>query len=105
MWNLWLFGDARNRICPYQYISQQYDLPQRLCKINLSRTKRVINELVAIAIAGGKISKYKDLKDIEISQVVFDYAYPLLLSRLYEGKLPNRPNDININTLANRMKK
>jgi hypothetical protein len=50
------------------------------------------------------MSCLRDLKDIIQSQRVYDYAYPKLIQTLYTiNKMPNRPNDLNINTVANRM--
>ena len=63
-----------------------------------------MNYLIKQGIDANIISNKKQLKDISMSQKVYEYAYPLLLKTLYdESKIPKRPNDININTLGNRM--
>ena len=35
---------------------------------------------------------------------VLNYSLPILLLQLYHDKMPNRPLDVNINTLACRIK-
>ena len=104
MWNLWIFGNSVQEICPYHNISAEHDLVKTTCKIRRCRTKKVINYLIKVAIAGNYMSCLRDLKDIIQSQRVYDYAYPKLIQTLYTiNKMPNRPNDLNINTVANRM--
>jgi hypothetical protein len=59
-----------------------------------------------IATDGEKkiINSAKELTPINAKDA-FDYAYPILVSRLYPNKNPSRKNDSNINTLGNRMLK
>ena len=104
MYNLWIFGDPSKGICPYNQISSEYDLVTYACKTNRSRTKKIVNFLVKAAIDNNIIEYIRELKDVAVSTRVFNYSYPILIKKLYaEDKLPKRPNDININTLYNRM--
>ncbi len=44
------------------------------------------------------------LRDLKDHKRVYDYAYPKLIQTLYIiNKMPNRPNDLKINTVANKM--
>jgi len=104
MWNLWFLGDRSKRIWPFKNIIPRFDLRGKLSKSNRCRTKRVMKKMISIAIAGELISCEQDVKPINM-QSIYDYSYPLLVQSLYGGEMPMRPQDININTLANRMPK
>jgi len=101
MWNLWFFGNANENICAYKAISREHDLETKACKTNQTRAKTVINKLVSIAINNNKITRASAITTIN-SVEIFNFSYPILLGQLYP-KSPKRPEDININTLANRM--
>ncbi len=59
--------------------------------------------MIEIAITGKIIEKASDVSSNNI-QSIYDYSYPIIIRALYTGSEPTRPHDININTLANRMK-
>ncbi len=101
MWNLWFFGNAAENICAHKSISRKFDLNTKICKSNQSRTKLIMNKLVSIAVSDGKIARASDIT-VQNSSELFNYAYPKLVSQLYTSP-PTRPEDININTLANRI--
>jgi hypothetical protein len=104
MWNLWIFGDSVRKICPYHQISSEHDLVEKVCKTNRSRTKKVINYMIKLACEKQLIQGIRDVRDLKQSQTVFEYAYPCLLKDIYDvDKMPTRPNEININTVANRL--
>jgi hypothetical protein len=103
IWNLWHFGDGSRGIGPYKVISRAHDLTTTLCKTNYSRTRMVINALVAFAIRDRMITTASDINRNN-SQHVFDHVMPLLIEELYP-ELHERPIDLNINTLGNRMQK
>ena len=103
MWNLWFLGDANRRIQPFKLINPKFDLTTLLCKSNRGRTKRILKKLIELAIAGNMISNERDITEMNM-QSIYDYSYPLLLQTLYPT-VPTRPEDININTSANRMPK
>lgn len=99
MYNLWIFGDS------YHQISPAYDLVSNACKTNCSRTKNIINFIVETAIGNNIIQHTRQLMEVIVSNQVYNYSYPLLITKLYAAdKLPKHLNDININTLYNRMK-
>ena len=103
MWNLWFLGDANNRICPFRSIPPKVDLITSKCRTNRSRTSKVVSRMVAIAIAGSKILSAREITAANIG-TVYEYSYAKLLEELYNARnYPTRPQDININTLANRM--
>jgi hypothetical protein len=106
MWNVWHFGDASRSICPFKHIDAARDLTSDVCKQNYYRTSKVMAALINIATDGEKkiINSAKELTPINAKDA-FDYAYPILVSRLYPNKNPSRKNDSNINTLGNRMLK
>ena len=62
-----------------------------------------MKNLVDIAISGKLIDHERDVTPNNM-QSVYEYAYPIMLRSLY-NESPTRPEDININTLANRMPK
>lgn len=106
MWNLWFFGDSSRRICSYKSLLPAIELVQSKCRTNHSRCKKVMKELIKIAIDGGVLQSVKHLQK-DNQQHVFDYAYQVLLKRLYpkhDDHGPPRPASININTIANKMK-
>ena len=104
MWNLWFLGDANKRICPFRSISPKVDLVSQKCRTNRPRTSKVVSHMVEIAIAGSIISNIRDITTSNVA-AVFEYSYAKLLAELYASSrsIPTRPQDININTLANRM--
>lgn len=99
-WNLWLFGNAQERICKYRAI----ELTSGICKVNFTRCKIIMKHLVKIGVEAKKIDKEKDITRINSSDI-FNYSYPILLKKLYPKGYSERPEDININTLGNRMYK
>lgn len=101
MWNLWHFGNATDRICAHKSISVKFDLITDGCKSNFNRTKVIMDKLVTKAIEGGIIERRSDITP-QNGNEVYNYSYPLLLSELYSN-IPKRPEDININTLGNRV--
>ena len=103
MWNLWFMGNITDRICAYRKIIPKYDLVSDICKSNRSRTARVMHRLVQIAVTGGLITNARGLNRNNIA-AVYDFAFPLLVEEVYSNP-PGRPEDININTIANRMKR
>ena len=60
--------------------------------------------MIDIAIEDGIIARSADINARNLQQV-YDIAYAKLIDELYSRhSTPLRPHDININTLANRMK-
>ena len=62
-----------------------------------------MHRLVQIAVTGGLITNARGLNRNNIA-AVYDFAFPLLVGEVYSNP-PGRPEDININTIANRMKR
>ena len=105
MWNLWHFGDHSNQIGAYKFISPGADLTEYLCRVNRSRTSKVVRRIMHHAVEGGKLNTAAALTR-DNSQSIYDYAYLKLIEELYpEGQHPPRPQDINIYTISNRMTK
>ena len=102
MWNLWFLGDSQRNIGSYRFISAKTDLTTGRCKTNRSRTAKVFRRMIDILTMAGSIAKEKDITHMNI-QSLFEYSYERFLGEIY-AVYPTRPNDININTLANRMK-
>jgi hypothetical protein len=101
MWDLWFFGDKEERICPYRWISGRDDLRSIGCRSYRSRTGKIMQQLVDIAISEELIEGAADIT-IQNGSDIFDIAYPLLIDMLYGEKTPTRPEDIIITTLYNR---
>jgi hypothetical protein len=104
MWNLWFFGNAADKICPYKSICRKWDLVPKLCKTNFDRCGAVMTKLVDIAVEGSKIANRNAVNPVN-SSTIFEYAYPVLAAMLYNNTIPTRLADININTIANRLQK
>jgi hypothetical protein len=102
--NLWFFGDPSRRICAFRHIPAKFDLTTPACKINCSRANRVITKLIQMAITEKLINTANDVSKSNI-QSIYDFAYPKLIAELYGDEESKRPNDININTLSNRLGK
>jgi hypothetical protein len=103
MWNLWFFGNGNSRIGSYKFISPKVDLTTQVCRNNRSRTAKVVKKLLDLALAGGKITRLVNCITVENSLAVFDYSYQKLIDELYEIK-PARMYEININTIANKIR-
>ena len=104
MWNYWFFGDPNRKITAFKRIKPAIDLTSRDCKLKASRTKLVINKMISLAVAGrsADITGAGDINATNSSQV-YDYAFRELIKILYPTG-HERPEDINIQTLYNRMK-
>jgi hypothetical protein len=103
VWNLWHFGDANRGIGPYKAISREHDLTSTLCKTNCTRTKVVMKALIAFAVGDRIIASAFDINQ-DNNQAIFDHAMPLLMEEIYPDP-HERPMDLNINTLSNRMQR
>jgi len=101
LWNLWHFGDVNRHIGPYRNINREHDLTTNICKVNFSRTKAVMKSMIGLAIESNKIRSVGDI-NLQNNQEVFDHVMPMLMSKLYTDP-HDRPIDLNINTLCNRM--
>lgn len=99
MWNLWHFGDNVKAISPYRNIHPTFDLAKN-GRINFSKCKLVMHKLVSIALVDNVTATPFVTKENE--QKIFNHSYVKLMGLLYH-KYPNRPNSININTVANRL--
>ena len=82
-------------------INRVHDLTTNLCKVNYSRTKAILKALIDLAIAANKIRTVGDIS-LQNNQEVFDHVMPILMNQLYVED-HDRPIDLNINTLCNRM--
>jgi len=103
VWNLWHFGDASRGIGPYKAISREHDLTSTLCKTNCTRTKVVMKALIAFAVRDRIIASAFDINQ-DNNQAIFDHTMPLLMEEIYPDP-HERPMDLNINTLSNRMQR
>jgi hypothetical protein len=103
MMNLWFLGDRSRGICAFKQIIPKFDLKFLIDKCNRSRTKKVIKKMLDIAVNGGIISTVAQVNESNL-QRIYDYAYPILIELLYPGSEVTRAHDINVNTLANRLK-
>jgi len=101
LWNLWHFGDSNRRIGPYKCICRKSDLTEALCKVNYSRTKSIMKALTDLAIGEQMIRSASEINQ-QNNQAVFDQVMAMLMLDLYPEP-HERPVDININTLCNRM--
>ena len=103
MWNLWFLGDSTRGICAFKNLKPSIEFRRRIDIINRSRTKKVIDKMIAFAINGGIIRTVSEVTKHNL-YTIYEFSYPMLLSELYGNNIPPRCNDININTLANRIK-
>jgi hypothetical protein len=104
MWTLWQLGNPRLSIQPYKHISPNYDLVNDKDKTNFSRTKKVMDAIIARSIEKGIITSPTDVTATN-QKDVFDTGFPILVREVYVDKHPSRISDLNINTLSNRMYK
>jgi hypothetical protein len=103
MWNLWFFGNNVTKVCSFRCIKPKDLVEKKQCKVNLSRCKKVMTELINIACRAGMIDSARSINKAN-GQEVFEYAYNHLLTEVYD-KDPSRPSSIKINTIANRIKR
>jgi hypothetical protein len=104
MWELWWRGDRNKRVCPYRHIDSNKDLIAKSCKTKRTKTLKVVNTLVSIAIDEQIVTCVSDIQ-YENSTAVFDKAYPKLIEYLYSDDVVMRSSETNILTLANRLYK
>ena len=104
MWQLWFFGDRSKGICPLKNVAPSTHLTEHVCKTNCSRTKKVMRKLLSICVADELISSASDVT-ISNYSTLFDKCYPKLIAACYgaEAAEVHRRNDLNINTLAQRL--
>jgi len=88
---------------PYKAISREHDLTSTLCKTNCTRTKVVMKALIAFAVRDRIIASAFDINQ-DNNQAIFDHTMPLLMEEIYPDP-HERPMDLNINTLSNRMQR
>jgi hypothetical protein len=103
MWNLCFFGNDVTKVCCFRSINPKDLVEKKQCKVNLSRCKKVMTELINIACRADMIASARSINKGN-GQEVFGYAYNHLLTEVYE-RHPSRPSAININTIANRIKR
>ena len=104
MWELWWRGDPNKKVCPYRHIDSRYDLTTRKCQTRRTKTLKVINLIIEIAIDKDLISCMTDI-NCDNSTEIFDSSYSYLITQLYVGYEAHvvRASDLNICTLANRV--
>jgi len=119
MWNLWILGDHKRNIGPYKNIQPFFDLPREIDKVNFSRTKRVLDGIVEVAIRDGVVANESSVNSKNY-QDIFSTCFPRVVSLVYGVDIPGNDNgdgsamgqhaskprmsELNINTFANRMK-
>jgi hypothetical protein len=103
MWGLWWFGNERDDIGPLRFVRPKQHCIGKGSSERCSRAGKVMSALVRLAITDGLITGAGEINRTNSSRI-FDCVYPKLLVGLYDV-MPSRPNDININTLANRLGK
>ena len=103
MWNLWIFGNSVTKVCRFRHIDARDLVERKQCKVNLSRCKKVMVELINIACRANMIASVTCISKGN-DQEVFEYAYNQLLTEVYD-RPPSRPASINVNTIANRIKR
>lgn len=104
MWNYWFFGDVEKGIGPYKFIAAADDLTSKDCKSRRSRTVKVINALVTIAVNAGKILNQRQVT-ITNSTEIFDFSFADLMRNVYPDQPDKRGNDLVLCALYERMRK
>lgn len=106
MYRLWIYGCSNSNIGPYHQISAEDDLVAEGCKVNCSKTKIMMKVIISAAIRKHVISHFRDIKaSVATSREVYKNGYEMLINLLYVDRSCPRPNETNIYTLYNRMKK
>lgn len=103
MWSLWWFGNERDDIGPLRFVRPRHHCADKGSAERYSRAGKVMAALVRLAVTDGLITGAGEINRTNSSRI-FDAVYSKLLAGLYDV-MPSRPNDININTLANRLGK
>ena len=75
----------------------------RACQNNSSRTRKVMTFLVQACVQDGKITTENDINEGNYV-ALFAYAFPKLIAQTYTTP-PAKLNDLNVNTVANRLGK
>lgn len=104
MMGLWFFGEPSKGIGMYKNIQPSSDLQTHKCRVNFSRTKKVLNRIIEICVAQNKICSWREVTVDNYSSLV-DAAFPTLVAEAYGDKVPPRGHDKNINTFGNLLGK
>lgn len=110
MFNLWHYGNTRERIRPYKMLAMKEwkcDLRTIQEKRNVNRAKLIMDRIDTICTEQNLFPNDKgDFSQLTLAEAseVFDTAYIQLIEQLYPGgqTFYKRPNDLSLNTLADR---
>ena len=104
IFDLWFFGHCEKGIQPYRHLIKRRDeLRTNLEKVNLSRASEVIKEVLNIASDNQLLVNISsNTWSRDVADRSFFHVFPLLISLLYR-EAPYRPEDIQYNTLYNRL--
>ena len=103
MSELWWFGDEAEKIPSLKVLRAHNLRLTRACQSNSSRTRKVMTFLVQACVQDSKITTENDINEGNYV-ALFDYTFPKLIAQKYTTP-PARPNDLNVNTVANRLGK
>jgi hypothetical protein len=106
MWDLWWFGHHGENIPPYRYMKEHLgDLVSKGDNQRFSRTQKVINMIVQCAKEKGCLPAEAEVRNLsrEASENVFSKGFEGLMEKLYGGKTKKRLQEIQIDTLANKI--
>ena len=111
MFNLWYFGNATTKIQPYKRLKDyRDDLRTKANQNNFNRARLVMQNLLNIAreknVLTNEVSDFSALP-AQDALGKFDDVYQHLLTFCYpDGNVPSkRPNDLTLNTIADRIYK
>ena len=109
MFNLWFFGNSELKIQPYKHLGGHLDdLKEKTNKNNFHRAKLVMTEIDNIIRDNHLLGHHNSISEVESISAqnnIFDVAYEKLIKHCYDNplKLPKRPNDITVSTLAAKL--
>ena len=104
MWNYWFFGDVDKGIGPFKFIVANDDLTTKDCKSRRSRTAKVIEALVTIAVNAGRIINQRQVSGNNSTEI-FDFAFVELMHRIYPNQPDKRGGDLVLCAVYERMRK
>jgi hypothetical protein len=107
MWNLWHYGNLSERIRPYKLLNtdgHRADLKEKKQKVNLYRANVVMSKLLQIAVNLNLLGENDSIESLprERADEIYYKSYDMMIMELYDEH-PLRMNEINYNTIANRL--
>jgi predicted peptidase len=94
LWDMWLFGNATDKISCLRYVTSKHDFTNSRCKVNYSKAKKVMEKLIELS--------EKSLSELlQLSTGAADQVFATSFKKLtnYDETTNRRYSELKYNTL------